>query len=69
MALFFGISLLNILGKIIDLLLVLSILYAVFVFGKCRGYSDGQINGYLMGYESFYQKAYFHLVDSLNAID
>lgn len=62
----FGVSLSGILGKMIDIGLIACVLFAVFTFGKCKGYSEGQLNGYFVGYESFYEKAYFHLRDSLD---
>ena len=44
-------------GKIIDVALILVVLYAIFTFGKCSGYftgyTDGQIQGYMIGYDSF----------------
>ena len=58
-------------GKFIDVALILVVLYGVFTFGKCRGYfvgyTDGQIQGYMVGYDSFYEKMYFFLRDSVDA--
>lgn len=58
-------------GKLIDVALILVVLYGVFTFGKCRGYfvgyTDGQIQGYMVGYDSFYEKMYLFLRDSVDA--
>lgn len=43
-------------GKLLDACLIVALFYAVFVFGKCKGYSEGQIQGYMIGYESFIKK-------------
>lgn len=58
-------------GKLIDVLLIVAVLYGIFTFGKCKGYfsgyTDGQIQGYMIGYDSFYEKMYYYLRDSLDA--
>lgn len=42
-------------------MLILSVCYAIFSIGKYLGFNDGQIQGYMQGYDSFYQHLYYDL--------
>lgn len=55
-------------SKIFDLVLVLSVLYAIFKLGSFFGRNDGYLEGLIAGYDLFYKHAYEHLRDSLASV-
>lgn len=57
-------------GKLMDVVLVLALvvvaLYTANTFGAQKGFTEGQIRGYWMGWDAVYEDMYRALRDSVN---
>lgn len=57
-------------GKLIDLALIVCLtvvaLYTAYTFGAQKGFTEGQIRGYWMGWDAVYEDMYYALRDSVN---
>ena len=58
-------------AKIWDLLLILCVLFFVIfklgaIYSGPKNFHDGALRGYMVGYDSFYEKAFFSVKDSLD---
>lgn len=56
-------------SKAIDVLLILTVFYAIYTFGRYIGDYDGFELGYMRGYSSYWHDAYDALRDSLTTLD
>ena len=57
-------------GRFFDILLVLALvvvaLYTAHTFGEQKGFTEGQIRGYWMGWDAVFEDMYYALRDSVN---
>ena len=55
-------------GKLIDLALIALpwLLSTAHTFGEQKGFTEGQIRGYWMGWDAVYEDMYYALRDSVN---
>lgn len=57
-------------GKVVDIALIVCVavvaLYTAHLFGQQKGYTEGQIRGYWLGWDAFYEDRYNSLRDSVD---